>query len=1293
MKGILVFVSIIASMQMHSQYCIDAAGSTNDNYDIKEMSIYHNGTLIHSNFSSCGTTGNPWTSINGKYSDYTTQNILLRRNRTYKLVIRTETCSTGGAGAFNHLWFGIDYLKLDTLDLFHNPTFPNFYQGDSIVYNFTIPPLTTTGITRMRIRMDMNCFTANYQCKGYHNGETEDYSVHFCTPLTYTTESDNPKCYGDASGYNRIYVTGGEQPIQYNWNNGSFQNNSINDKLKGGWNYFTIRDKDNCQYKDSFYLEDPPKLGASYIVDSSCIGDSIGSIQVNASGGVGGYQYRLDTNSYKGNSLFEYLPKGSYTVRVKDNNNCILDSVLHMSERDYPKIQFSYSIDSIKCFNSKDGKLSIQATNAVKPFSYAIKGKPYQSDSVISGLDTGLHLFRIKDAKGCFKEFSLQYVNPNPVKINLENKSGLRCREDSDGFILVNAQGGRNYLSNYLYTWSNGSVGRNIAGLKKGSYSVTASDQNNCRDSATYSIDYLYDSLHLAHTLTNPVRCLSDSNAIISVQGVGGLAPYHYSFNGTSYITTRIFPNLYYGVFPVVVRDSLGCIAKTTVINTFIDTPMDAAIWLDTFICPYTTQTEMKLQPINGKPPYSYSLNNNPYLPFQSSIFIPTNQNVEFRIRDSIGCIHRDRVRATTPQRPIYSLRSVHNKCIYDSLGMIVMDSVKGKFPPFRFSLDNSLFENKNSYTQLKTGKYVLYSQDSINCQFTDTLSVKTLTAFSVKMNVTPSICKYDSNGRIDLLYPNLGFKPQISIDGSGFMQTLQLKNLLPKTYALRFLYDTTCILDSFAIVRSQDSLINSYSLDSIRCFGENNAVVNIQSKHGKPPYTYYVNNILYDTKSNIKNLEADKNYWIKTLDALNCKDSALFKFSNPPKLEILNVKKKDITCFGLNDGQFSYEVKGGRGFYRNFVNEKLVNSFQFPNMRSDRYHIKIMDASNCLANYEIMINEPEQLRLKLESLKENKCFGEANGSIRLVSEGGTRPHRLRWNTNEVNYEINSIKPSSFYKAILTDSNGCRDSFSYTFKTYNPLSLDIKTRDASCPYLSDGFIEGSIEGGTPWAGNQYEISLLDLKSKSNMFSRQVPPGSFLISIIDSYKCQKDTVFKIQAPLEPIVELDSIHAIADLGSGIELSPRVFMVDITSPYWTPSIGLSCTDCMAPIASPFQTMNYHFEFKYNNDKCISSKSTQVRINPISYDIYIPNVFSPNASYDENKTFRVFGNKIKQLHLLVFNRIGEKVFESNDINNGWNGLYKDLEQPSGVFIYSVEIEFLDGKKIVRKGDVTLLR
>jgi len=86
------------------------------------------------------------------------------------------------------------------------------------------------------------------------------------------------------------------------------------------------------------------------------------------------------------------------------------------------------------------------------------------------------------------------------------------------------------------------------------------------------------------------------------------------------------------------------------------------------------------------------------------------------------------------------------------------------------------------------------------------------------------------------------------------------------------------------------------------------------------------------------------------------------------------------------------------------------------------------------------------------------------------------------------------------------------------------------------------------------------------------------------------------------------------------------------------------------------------------------------------------VPNAFTP-LSGDQNNTVFVRGYGIVKMKFIIWNRWGQKVFETNDINSGWNGKFKGSLQPMDVYAYTLDAEFFDGTKATKKGDITLIR
>jgi gliding motility-associated-like protein len=94
----------------------------------------------------------------------------------------------------------------------------------------------------------------------------------------------------------------------------------------------------------------------------------------------------------------------------------------------------------------------------------------------------------------------------------------------------------------------------------------------------------------------------------------------------------------------------------------------------------------------------------------------------------------------------------------------------------------------------------------------------------------------------------------------------------------------------------------------------------------------------------------------------------------------------------------------------------------------------------------------------------------------------------------------------------------------------------------------------------------------------------------------------------------------------------------------------------------------------------------------NPLGDEIFVPNAFSPNGDGNNDVLF-VYGNTIQTMKLVIYNQYGQKVFESRDQHTGWDGTMNGRMQPVGVYVYYLEATLQDGKKVNKKGSITLIR
>ena len=125
-------------------------------------------------------------------------------------------------------------------------------------------------------------------------------------------------------------------------------------------------------------------------------------------------------------------------------------------------------------------------------------------------------------------------------------------------------------------------------------------------------------------------------------------------------------------------------------------------------------------------------------------------------------------------------------------------------------------------------------------------------------------------------------------------------------------------------------------------------------------------------------------------------------------------------------------------------------------------------------------------------------------------------------------------------------------------------------------------------------------------------------------------------------------------------------------------------------------------------DNHGCVDSTSVTVTTTSYANVVYLPNVFSPAVENGDNKTLQVFGSNISEINLVIYDRWGEKVYESTDAlesirsdgkccayGKGWDGFWKNsgTKLNMATFAYILKGRFSDGEEYEKQGNITLIK
>jgi gliding motility-associated-like protein len=294
---------------------------------------------------------------------------------------------------------------------------------------------------------------------------------------------------------------------------------------------------------------------------------------------------------------------------------------------------------------------------------------------------------------------------------------------------------------------------------------------------------------------------------------------------------------------------------------------------------------------------------------------------------------------------------------------------------------------------------------------------------------------------------------------------------------------------------------------------------------------------------------------------------------------------------------------------------------------------------------------------------------------------------------------IHSFSTAGSYSFIWTNANSCHDTVNVNVY---PIPNGIYYKFDACP---GNLI--SVDAGTrknfSWQGEGIQNPLND--QQTILLDKD---KTIYLNFTDSLNCpSRDTFF-----FHPLIDTthiflfrDSIMILSGDTNYIKTGTTVIYCIIGGKVirWEPDKDLNCNDCPCVKISPEENTSYTVT-AVDSFNCPRVFQFTVLLTPINCDtsnVFIPNAFSPNNDtkndtllvrcqyLDDKKEVPV----INKMHLSIYNRWGEKVFESFNIKDGWDGTFKGELLSPDVFGYFLEAECIGGKKYFKKGNISLLK
>lgn len=285
-------------------------------------------------------------------------------------------------------------------------------------------------------------------------------------------------------------------------------------------------------------------------------------------------------------------------------------------------------------------------------------------------------------------------------------------------------------------------------------------------------------------------------------------------------------------------------------------------------------------------------------------------------------------------------------------------------------------------------------------------------------------------------------------------------------------------------------------------------------------------------------------------------------------------------------------------------------------------------------------------------------------------------------------------RPSTFYLRG-TDAYGCEKTDSIVVGNY---STDIRILGPEYYCLGDT-VQLTASATTDYPDDLFSFTWVPIDSVDfevpsstvNLYVNQ--PQTLLVFAENQFGCtdvDSVTVDPIDLNAEVNATADPVNLMMGEQSQLQATDRdafVFM-------WIPPETLDDPGVSNPIASPEQTTTYVVMVTDTVTGCRAKDSVRVFIDCCQYpQVFIPDAFSPNGD-GVNDELRVLGLDIEEMHLMIFNRWGEKVFESFDQKDGWDGTFRGRDLPPDVYGYHLVVRCVcSDTENTLQGNVTLFR
>jgi hypothetical protein len=886
------------------------------------------------------------------------------------------------------------------------------YQGSSTIHNFT-------GVTGQKLdSLDPGSYTLRVTNS---NGCFRDTNITIAPPpaIKPSVTMVKPTCTGGSDGKITISGSGGAPPFKYALGSGTFGTANTFSSLSAGTYTLYIQDTNMCEKDTTVNLLDPPALGANItFVQPPCNYYNSGVITVSGINGKTPYQYALDANPYGTANVFSGLFGGSYTLHIKDSNNCTRDTLVVLPNM--VSVHANVSVTDVLCHGAATGAITLTAYGAKSPYKYKRGTGTLSTVNTFTGLPAGTHAFHIEDSNFCYLDTNIIITQPTAITTP-STITHISCFGQVDGVITTNAAGG---VPPYTYSIDAGTFSstNTFAGLTKGAHTVRVKDGNNCtKDTIITIIEPAV--LSIANIVATKPSCFGDFNGSFTVTPAGGTIPYQYALNSGGFQTSNVLTGVNAGTFTINVKDARGC-TRDSVVTMTQPTPVQIAAQVKQSTCSTLANGVVTITGSGGVPGYTYNYNSIAY--GSSNTFTPLSAGIyQFRVRDSKNCIKDTIIDIFDSLVIVPSVAITNVACFGQSNGSIAVTPAGG-FNPYTFALNTGTYGGSSTFPGLAVGTYLVKIQDVNGCKKDTTVSITQPTKLTSTVTIANPTCNGAATGTVNMLSTG-GTTPYAYAVGTGaFGTSSTLVALKAGTYTFHVKDAKDCQFDTTLTLTEPPALAFTLSVANVLCFGEKSGQVSVNGSGGTPGYMYSSDNNLFQLSNVLTGLGVGTRA-IHLKDQFGCTKDTLVFLTEPPVLELTELAFEHPTCKTKPDGSFKMDGKGGTPPYNyGWVNGPSFTNPNLTGIAQGSYNFYMKDANGCTIDTMITLVGKSDLSIADAAAKNVSCHDSRNGQLRMTSSGGLQPFTFRLNGGAIQTEPvwTDLAPGT-YTISVTDGFNC----------------------------------------------------------------------------------------------------------------------------------------------------------------------------------------------------------------------------------------------------------------------------